>query len=477
MLIKAMDGGCIRSRLMSVNGHRELVDTVLLNLTSNADKNYTPRVDKARCIHTPPTVLSARTTIFWPAMQCYSVLLDKLGSRFWQHTFKDPSVVIRDIFSNPYYCFELTQWATLNCGEDTEDSTSHESDNELVSNSQIVQDWKPALRPREVIQLTQTVIDELDYETEEDNLDTATAHRKSRMSVFSWISPFINSILDFGEGSYPNIHRLVQVAHAIFMGAMLGKNSFEFIRDGQWCIVSNTTTSSIAAARAYDILSYSAFANEAFLTLVNIVDLLVTKGFFAPLVSSQNSWLEDIALGAKALIHSACSGDGKVAHPTSLQQLARVMVEFMTTKYARDDTELSELLLFIRRCALTKQCSPAMLGLKTTLAKFITGNVLRNKLVDIIKHCETSVLDDFVTSKGTVKSSSYINKAVVSDREKSPPVFEEQEAPVVPKSEPISTYCDDIDRDLTPDLLSEDGEVDLVDLCILSMWLLFFFKS
>ena len=463
MLIKAMDGGCIRSRLMSVNGHRELVDTVLLNLTVNADKNYTSRVDKARCTHTHPTVQSASTTVFWPAMQCYSILLDKLGSRFWQHTSKDASVVLSDIFSNPYYCFELTQWATLN--SDMEDTTSLESDSELVSNSQVVQDWKPSLRPQEVIQLTQTVADDLDYETEEENAYTATAHRKSRTSVFSWISPFINSILDFGEGGYPNIKCLVQVVHAIFVGAMSGKNHFEFICDGKWSVNLNITASpSITAARAYDILSYSAFANEAFLALVNLVDLLVTKSFFTPLICSQNSWLDDIVLGAKALIHSACSYDGligKVAHPTSLQQLARVMVELLTTKYARGDTELCEVLSFCRSSTLTKKCSPAASGPKTLLMKFATGNFLRNKLVDIVKHCESTTLDDFQISKDTAKSSSCISKCITSSREESPPIFEEQEISIPPKHEKHSLGSDDSDTDRTPDLFSDGGEVDL----------------
>ena len=138
MLVTTLDATCIRSKLMSSSsGHPEIAENILETL--NGDPN-----------------------VFFPVTKCLSILLGRMGSRFWQFFKGPPKSMCKAIFSHSVFHESVEQMAHRESPENVEDSYS-----------QLVYNRFSRSRSRE----------------NEDYADSV---------VFCWILPFVQSLLDFG---------------------------------------------------------------------------------------------------------------------------------------------------------------------------------------------------------------------------------------------------------------------------------------
>lgn len=311
MLITAMDANCIRSRLMSTTGgHQDLVENIVAALTYEADKDYScHHRKKVSSICIKMTSEKAKATIFWPAMQCLAILLDRLGSRFWQFALCTADSVLKSILSNPFFHFELKKWA-LN-GKDEEENTSSEVDSEMstneddwITNSQLVYDWdgempSPCNSPK-------TTRSQADMDSPELFITTGrNSAEQLRVATFSWIVPFVQSLLDFGSMMSDTIGSVFTALHSIFTKSLAGSKNFEYFE-----INSSPNTSKEPSLSK---LTSSVICNESLLILSRLVELIFSKEGFIFLLNFQRKWLPVIT---KALSMLLCSSKS-ASHPGS----------------------------------------------------------------------------------------------------------------------------------------------------------------
>ena len=164
-ILTAMTKSCIQTCLLPSDlSHKELLESVLSHLDRDSDKEYgiTTQRESNKC----------KNTIFWPVLQCFVLLVDKLGSNFWMITTTTPNSVLKLIKSNPYYQLQLkicyNQAARLDL------ATNDDSD---FTFSQLVYD---------------------------DSLSTASKSMEPLQERYhgfslSWVVPFIKSLIDFGD--------------------------------------------------------------------------------------------------------------------------------------------------------------------------------------------------------------------------------------------------------------------------------------
>lgn len=171
MFITALSGPCIRSRLMC--NHGDLIHAIVNALDCN--------------------MLSSE--VFWPALQCLRTLLDKLGSRFWQFVPTNSSFdyVLKCILKSPQFEVEISKWreeAFKSQGSDADDAT----------NSQVVYDFLEGTLDTQPFKSVSPV-------------DTTSSVRHHRLP-FTWIIPFLQSLLDFDDAAYKAIDTLFQAVHS-----------------------------------------------------------------------------------------------------------------------------------------------------------------------------------------------------------------------------------------------------------------------
>lgn len=102
-ILAAMTKRCIQTSLLTSDlSHKELLELVLALLCNDPDKeynisNFCSHLESNKCTN----------TVFWPVLQCFVLLVDKLGSRFWMITRASPNSVLKLLKSNPYYQLQL----------------------------------------------------------------------------------------------------------------------------------------------------------------------------------------------------------------------------------------------------------------------------------------------------------------------------------------------------------------------------------
>ncbi|XP_066466707.1 probable helicase senataxin isoform X2 [Tiliqua scincoides] len=161
---------------------------------------------------------------FWPALHCFMVILDKLGSKVWGQPI-DPVEAFQNIINNPSYKNEIKSIRESCTGTKSEPVSNYGDD--MMTCSQIVYDyqtekpqkdigWKSAICPDYCPNLyedMQTVADMLQYEVGQD--------MRLHNSTFLWFIPFVHSIMDLREGVAYNgevIHHLcseIKEAHSL----------------------------------------------------------------------------------------------------------------------------------------------------------------------------------------------------------------------------------------------------------------------
>lgn len=167
-ILTVMTKSCIQTCLLPSDlSHRELLESVLALLGEDSDKEY-----DIPNFHTQSESYKCKNTVFWPILQCFIVLVDKLGSRFWMLTTTTPNSVLKLIKNNPYYQLQLN----ICYSHAAQLDLAKNNDNDL-SFSQLVYD---------------------------DSLDKASKSMEPIQERYhgfslSWVVPFIKSLIDFGD--------------------------------------------------------------------------------------------------------------------------------------------------------------------------------------------------------------------------------------------------------------------------------------
>ena len=173
-ILSVMTKNCIQTCLLP-SDLSQLLETVLA-LLRDSDQLYNIPI-----FYSPE---GCKNTVFWPALQGFVLLVDKLGSRFWMITATTPAATLKTIKSNPYYQLQLKI-----CYDDAAklDSVANNDDSEF-SFSQIVYD---------------------------DSLNKPSSSKGSLQERYhgfslSWVVPFIKSLIDFGDYESLTIAELLE---------------------------------------------------------------------------------------------------------------------------------------------------------------------------------------------------------------------------------------------------------------------------
>ena len=323
--------------MSTTGGHRDLIDAIIAALKYGADKNYSIHQRKKGLDDIKMTAERANAAIFWPAMQCLATLLGQLESRFWQFTACNAKSVLESVLSNPYFHFELKRWA-LN-GKEEDDCSSSEMDSEVsiseddwtMSNSQLVYKWDGE---------TRSASNRLQRQAELESPELLIAQGRNsagqlRKAAFSWVVPFVQSLLDFGDMMTDTIKSVFTALHSIFTLSIAGDKNFEYFH-------INTSPGKMPISLSISKLFDSVICNESLLTLSRLVELLFAKDGFIFLWKLQNKWLplftETISM---LLCSSKCAQPPdssrlqRTQHPSSISHIVSICINMLNSAEAK----------------------------------------------------------------------------------------------------------------------------------------------
>ena len=475
-LVTAMDAECIRSRLMSsTSGHQQLTDAIINALVFQSDKNYAHHGRrKASYDSSRLTSDKADSTIFWPAMQCLAILLDRLQFRFWSFTTQSAENVAKSILGNPYYHLELRRWS-LN-GKDEEEISSSEVESEVsiseveddcVSNSQLVYSWGNGkkLRPREIKDTRSSQVAE--------HASDVCSSEKLRNAAFSWMFFLVQSLLDFGDIVSGTVGIILKALHSIYRLALAGKKSFEFFH-----LTSNPGTQSILPT--IPKLSESALCNESLLTLSRLAELLFSNSAYMLLLKFQSQWLSDVTEAVYALLQtSGQRSKGGMQRglqaitplPSSLTHIVKFARSILTSSIAVEFSQSKDILSALSTSPSIKasipkyQCSSehSLQGM-TTSDSLLNCHGISEHFLLVLEKCQ-SVHDSSNPYLPFSEATSFENTQPPSiEGSKSThimgitfPVVDAETSPVIP--DPLHktiAFSDSLDTDVTPDITSQE---------------------
>ncbi|XP_048414445.2 probable helicase senataxin isoform X2 [Stegostoma tigrinum] len=151
---------------------------------------------------------------FWPALQCFMVILDRLGSKVWGQLI-DPTEAFQAIIGSQSYNNEIEKIRNTR----TNTKVKCDDDDNMVSCSQIVYDynskreskdlgWKNAICPDyypNMYDEMQTLVNVLQCDIGQD--------MRVHNSTFLWFIPFVNSVMDLKD---LGIAYIGEVVHHIY---------------------------------------------------------------------------------------------------------------------------------------------------------------------------------------------------------------------------------------------------------------------
>ena len=306
MFITALSGPCIRSRLIS---NRE----DLIHATINALNCST-----------------SSSEAFWPALQCLRTLLHKLGSRFWQFVPPNNSFdfVLECILQSPQFKAELAKWS-----EETFESQGNDGNGvDLATNSQVVYDFLEGTLDAQPAKSMSSV-------------DTTSSVHRQRLP-FTWINPFLQSLLDFGEAAHEAIDALFHAVHS-------------FPNQGS---------------------NLSPLFNESLFTLSEMVQLLFSKRAYSIMYRFKAKWLPavELALGSIKDISSL----------SSLKYLFNVLLGILDTDEAKELPENKEIVSHLQKFTPSLKCPHHQGG-----GKIIITHVIR--VLEVLEKTHTSPIPSF----------------------------------------------------------------------------------
>jgi hypothetical protein len=165
MFLTALDAQTVCTRLIS--GQQQIVDTIISVFEGNHDI-----IDDS----------ANGSSAFWPALQCFVLLLQRMEFRVWSVSYANPNEVLNLIIYNRHYQAELLAMASLDIKADEGNEEIMLGNEDDMSNSQIAYGW--------------------------DGQSTHSTHCqpqkeiKSRLfhaTLFGWFAAFMLSLVDFGD--------------------------------------------------------------------------------------------------------------------------------------------------------------------------------------------------------------------------------------------------------------------------------------
>ncbi|XP_078406121.1 putative helicase senataxin isoform X2 [Cetorhinus maximus] len=155
---------------------------------------------------------------FWPALQCFMVILDRLGSKIWGQLI-DPTEAFQTIIGSQSYNIEIEKIRNTRNNTKMKCDLDDDDDDDMVSCSQIVYDynstkqskdagWRNAICPDyypNMYEEMQTLVNVLQCDIGQD--------MRVHNSTFLWFIPFVNSVMDLKD---LGIAYIGEVVHHIY---------------------------------------------------------------------------------------------------------------------------------------------------------------------------------------------------------------------------------------------------------------------
>ena len=212
MLLKTLEGSIIRTKL-SASEKTSLINGVVGVLKSSLpvdegkedNESYLTdtRLDKSADPGTQEVLslcgggqdelrstLLPSTAAFWPALQCFITLLERLEGQLWEHCSWSCKEVVTLITKNAHYVEEMRKSMSEGCitvaGRDRTDGELT-SGSDTVSCSQLVYEWESVKRSKPKHRTNQR-------------------NRRTCEEVFQWLVPFVQSVVK--HNSLPNSKKL-----------------------------------------------------------------------------------------------------------------------------------------------------------------------------------------------------------------------------------------------------------------------------
>lgn len=335
MLLTALDSKCIQGRLLSsTSRHEYLVDAVINALQTGANNEHSAIRGED----------DAKTTSFWPALQIFVTLLDRLGFRFWNFTLSQPEDIFLVILKNKFFQLELH--AEVDSHQEV--STSAVLGSESIpdpggvefGDSQMVYDWSSTIHSG----------------SSSDNPKSAYREPSTKVhTAFSWIHPFVASLLEFGK-----VAEKPSTLSLSFAGCVLGQKPSLGDENNLWESLPSLDHSITLA-----VLRECRMYNQCLLSLSQLVHLLFTRERFSLMLETKDSWLPLIST-ATALFCSAARNPrsprrsfvysiGNVATtpaiPGSLTNASKVTVGILNSSVGRKSSHAAAIVTLINQCS------------------------------------------------------------------------------------------------------------------------------
>ena len=268
IFITTLSGSCIRSKF--IGSCNELILAILNALDCHA----------------------SNSVAFWPALQCLSTLLDQLGSRFWQyvpHT-RNFDYVLNCILESHIFEDEILKW--------NKDSTSPEISHHDTGLATSAESFRSLPDEKPLVIKSEFPVDVSPMKV------TVSVHQK-RMA-FTWIVPFLQSLLDFGETAFKSIRTLFHAVHSFPNKGSKGCPLFK----------------------------------ESLFTLSQMVQLLFSKRAFSIMWNFKKMWLPAVEI-------VLCSTEN-VSQPTSMMHVFTVPLEILDTAEAKQLHFTSKVVTYLK---------------------------------------------------------------------------------------------------------------------------------
>ena len=212
MLLKTLEGSIIRTKL-STSDKSSLISGVVGALKSSLSVDEGKKGNESSLTNTHldkssdasaqevlslygggqdelQSALLSSTATFWPALQCFITLLERLEGQLWEHCSWSCKEVVTLITQNTHYVKEVRKLMSEGCiTVASADGTDGEptSGSDTVSCSQLVYEWESVKRAKPKLSTNQR---------------THGTHEE----VFQWLVPFVQSVVKYG--SLPNCKKV-----------------------------------------------------------------------------------------------------------------------------------------------------------------------------------------------------------------------------------------------------------------------------
>ncbi|XP_069743147.1 probable helicase senataxin isoform X2 [Narcine bancroftii] len=151
---------------------------------------------------------------FWPALQCFMVILDRLGSKVWGHLI-DPTEAFQAIIGSESYNNEIEKIRNSRRDEKLKYDLDGDDHDAVVSCSQIVYDYDTRKQSKDIswkhttcAEYYPNMYDEMQSLAQVLQCDIGQDMRVHN-STFLWFIPFVNSVMDLEDHGIAYIGEVV----------------------------------------------------------------------------------------------------------------------------------------------------------------------------------------------------------------------------------------------------------------------------